>query len=374
MKMKKRLLYSGKRSLIIAVSLFIITASTSAQTYERSKHIEKAYPINNTTEIQISNKYGNVHIVTWEKDSVKIEIDVLVRANKQSKADKIYDYINFEFTGNEYYVIAKTLFQSNRKSVWNELSDIAKTIFSSGNKAQIDYKIYLPSSNPLKIENKFGNIYTTNHSNEIEIILSNGDLKAHAFEGNTRIEIEFGNVNIKSISEATLEVNYAQFNADIADKITLRSKSSEIRIEDIGELDINSRRDKFYLNTVGKINGEASFSYFNIQNITELIALTTNYGEINIDNFLQGFQLMSINSKYTDYKLVFPENLNIDLEINHDSKTEIDYPVTFENLKKKSKNVEEETFITYGLIGEQTEETARIDIDTKSGQIIILQF
>ena len=373
MKMKKRLLYNGNKALILAAMLFF-TAGMYAQTYERSKHINKSYHINNTTEIQISNKYGNVHIVTWEKDSVKFEIDVLVRANKQAKVDKIYDYIDFEFTGNEYYVIAKTLFQNDRKSVWSELSDIAKTLFSSDNKAQIDYKVYVPSKNPIKITNKFGNIYTTEHENDIEINLSNGDLKAHAFNGKSKIEIEFGNANVKHIADAVLEINYAQFSADEADKISLKSKSSEIRIEHLNELDLNSRRDKLYLNTVGKINGEASFSYFYIQNLIELIVVTTSYGEINIENFLPEFQLMGINSNYTDYNLSFPDDLYIDLEINHDSRTIIDYPSTFKNFKKKVKNTEEETYITYGFIGEQIGEPARIDIDTKSGKIIMHQY
>lgn len=372
-KMKKRLPYSGNRNIIIAALLFI-AGGLHAQSYERSKHISESYPINNATEIQVNNKYGNVHVFTWDKDSVRIEIDVLVRANKQSKVDKIYDYIDFEFTGNEYYVIAKTLFQNNRNSVWSELTDIAKTIFSSENKAQIDYEIYVPASNPIKISNKFGNIYTTDHNNEIEIILSNGDLKAHAFNGKSLINIEFGTANVNHIRNATLEINYAQFNADIAEKIIMRSKSSEIRIEDLKELDVNSRRDKLYLNTVGNISGEASFSYFYIKNIYDMMVLSTDYGEINIDNFLQGFQLLDVNSNYTDYNLIMPKNIYFDLELNHNSRTVIDYPGTFTNLKKKTKNAEEETYVIYGFIGEQSGEPARIDIDTKSGKIVILQY
>ena len=123
------------------------------------------------------NKYGDIHLIPWEKDSVVFEIDFSVTSNKQAKVDKIFDYVDFDFKATAYYVIAQTVFEG-QNSFWREMADVASTIFSSGTNTRIDYTVYFPAGNDVRIENKFGNIYTTDHTGKVDITLSNGDLKA----------------------------------------------------------------------------------------------------------------------------------------------------------------------------------------------------
>ena len=68
-----------------------------AQQYEKSRKLTKVYPATTETTVQILNKYGNIHILPWDEDSIRFEISIKVEANKQSKVEKTYDNIEIEF-------------------------------------------------------------------------------------------------------------------------------------------------------------------------------------------------------------------------------------------------------------------------------------
>ena len=65
------------------------------QTYERTRFESRSFKVYDKTSLEIINKYGNIHLFNWEKDSVRIEIKLEVKANKEAKVDKIFDYIEF---------------------------------------------------------------------------------------------------------------------------------------------------------------------------------------------------------------------------------------------------------------------------------------
>lgn len=352
----------------MAIGIFS-TFLTIGQTYEKNKHISRSFEVTGMTEIQINNKYGTIHVIPWEKDSVRFEIDLKVKANKESKVDKIYEYIDFEFTSTSYYVIAQTVFTNKRNSFWTELSDITNMIFSGGNKAEIDYIVYLPDKNPIKISNKFGNIYCTDHNGKAEINISNGDIKAHDFTGITNITLEFGRGNIHSIQSGTLQVNYSEINVEQSENLKVSGKSATINIESINELHLESRRDKVNIGKASKIFGETSFSYTTIDKLERNITLKTEYGEIRIESLAEGFRFAGINSTYTDIFMTLPANMGLNLEISHDDRTDISMPPTFDKIKTESKDPGSGTLITYGSIGEIQRDPSRINITTQSGHL-----
>ncbi len=156
--------------LIILVAIGLIGSGVArTQTFEKSRQESRTFKVYEQTTLEIENKYGNIHVFPWAKDSVKIEIDLQVKANKQSKVDKIFDYISFEFSDSKYYVIARTEFRANQSSFWAEVTDVANTVFSGNNKTQINYNIFLPATMDIKLENKFGNIYCTDHAGKFEV-------------------------------------------------------------------------------------------------------------------------------------------------------------------------------------------------------------
>ncbi|MFO7613935.1 MAG: hypothetical protein R6W71_04770, partial [Bacteroidales bacterium] len=282
----------------------ILAAGTAAnaQTYERSRSLRKAFRAGPNVEVQIINKYGDIHIVPWSKDSVVFEIDLTVISNKQARVDKIFDYIDFSFKSTAYYVIAQTVFKG-QSNFWTEMTDIAGMIFSTGTTTRIDYTIYYPAINDLKIDNKFGNIYTTEHPGKVDITLSNGDMKAHAFLGPARLKLDFGIANVDQVTNANISLGYAELIIENAGELNLETRSSKININSSGKIHMNSRRDRYSIRESDEISGDLFFSYLTLDKARSRINLKSNYGDIKVMGISGQFQRMDFISQYSDITL-----------------------------------------------------------------------
>lgn len=355
----------GKGMLVLMISM-LMTGVIFAQSYEKSSKITKSFYATEEAEIQISNKYGNIHVIPWEKDSVRFEIELSVRANKESKVDNLFDNVDFDFTSTRYYVIAKTVFHKN-----TFFKDISNQIFSGDNNIQIDYYINIPAQCKITIDNKFGNIYSTNHYGEVAITLSNGDLKINDLHQDSKISVEFGNTYINSMTSGSLKVNYGDLELGSVDNLEFEGKSANANINQAGMMTINSRRDKLNITRVDSFKGEMSFSYINIKELGEEMLLTTKYGDLNVDSFNTGFSLMNIGSEYTDIKLFVENDFQYNLEIFHDNKTTLKLP---DDLKIENELVDENTgkSKTWGSTAE-AENLPEIKVSNKSGYVSVIR-
>ena len=363
---------SCKSTLLIAIALALQLGAVG-QTYERSRTVNRSFAVKPNTEIQVINKYGNIHMVRWEKDSVRFEIELVVKGNKQSKIQKNFEMIDFDFTKTDYYVIARTTFEANKGAFWDELSDLANTIFSGSNRTQIDYKVYVPGSCPIKLDNKFGNVYIGDQHAPADIAISNGDLKANAFHDDLKLEIDFGKAGIRNVKSAEIIAGYAEMDIKRADKLKIDSKSSTFDLGLVGEIHVESRRDEINIEEIGVLSGNLSFSELKIEYFTEYSNMTVNYGSMDFQSVSEAFRQIRVNAKYTDIDLNFDRNAAFEISLEHDDKTDISLPPAAKGLEKKEVKDRDGFYRTEGLIGQGTK-LPRVDISIESGHIFITHY
>jgi len=348
-----------------------ISLSSGGQTYENSRTLRKAFRIASNVEVQLINKYGDIHLVPWEKDSVVFDIAFSVTSNKQARADKIFDYVDFDFKATAYYVIAQTVFEG-QNTFWSEMADVASTIFSSGTSTRIDYTVYLPAGNDIRIENKFGNIYTTDHTGKVDITLSNGDMKAHTFSGPTRLKIEFGNVSIDEVTNGYISLGYAELNLEKAGDINFETRSSRLYLNTSENLHLDSKRDRYYIKSVAELTGDLFFSYLNLDKATSKINIKTNYGDVKLLDISENFYRMDFSSHYSDITLYMDEDHLYELEITRDDRSQVISSATL--LSKKEDPVEgaEDTFRSVITAGSSGKSVVPVTINIKSGKIYLM--
>jgi hypothetical protein len=351
------------------VLLFGLHASVLVfgQTVEKSKTLSRSFALGSDTEIEISNKYGNIHLITWKKDSVRFEIELKVKGPKQSKVDKTFNYINFNFQSTKYYIIVQTVFEGS--SFWNDVSDLTGTVFSSNTKTTINYTVYLPADALLKIVNKYGNIYATDHSGKVDIELSNGDLKAHHFSGNTTISTEFGNSSIAKIDEGKLNISYGELYLDVAGNLQLETKSSEIHLTAANKLQIDSKRDKYFIQEVNSLSGSSYFSRIAIQQINHSISFNTKYGDVDIKGYSDDFVTFKMKTHDTDLTLHFTDDKQYELKMVVDGETQVYYSSDITNIKSKDLNDKEKHIEVDCVVGENTSKVIPMTINSQAGSL-----
>jgi len=358
---------------LIFLGVFMITGvwGINAQTYEKSRSESKTFKVYDQTSLEIQNKYGNIHLFPWDNDSVKIEIDLLVKANKQSKVDKIFDYINFEFSDSKYYIIARTEFRTNKSSFWSEVSDVANTVFSGNNKTQINYNVYLPASMDIKLENKFGNIYCTDHAGKFEVVLANGDFKANHLSGECSLDFGFGNAGIGSVDYGKIKLNYGELELESANSLEFQSKSSTIKISDIKTLKLESKRDKYFIEEVSSISGNTSFSYVTINGFSSNLKMESEYGELKLSGIEPGYNLIELSTGYTDVYLNIPNDFHADLTILYSESTATYFPDEMKDFKKETLGEKKDQFKITGIMGDPGRTNGEVKLTVKSGKLAI---
>jgi len=364
--MKKTLV---KRLILPVLLMFCVSAS--GQYYRKSRRITKSYKADENTELSIKNKYGNIQLITWDKDSVKMEIKIEVKAKKESKADMNLKNVDVAFVDSEYYIEANTTF-AGEGSFWTDVKSKTETVFAGENKTQISYKVYLPSHLSLEIENKYGNIYATDYEGPLNILLSNGDLKANALNGKTSIDLQYGYANIKFIKRGKLQLkNHTELDLGEAIELKIESRSSRISIEKIDKLTVNSSKDKYYLKEVNTIDAKTSFSFIEIQQLSGSITLVGRYGDLEIRKLTKEVDKVTFNTESTDITINRTPNQSFYLELIYDEKAELYFSDELKVKSTNKENEEEELVKTKGFLGKAVPDATPINGTMKSGIIRI---
>lgn len=305
------------RKIIITGLISLIIPVFVAAQFTETKQISKRFKITPETRVEITNKYGRIKINTWEKDSVVFDIKIKVEEKKLSKLEKTMDEVDFDFIKSQHFVIARTKVGENRSGLEKEIVNFKESVLQSGAKIEIEFVVWMPKTNQLKVENKFGDIYIDDYLGDIEINLSNGNLKSHDFQGKTTLVLSFADATINQISNGRLDCNYSDIYIKKAGDIRVASKSSDFEIIEITSLNTDSRRDKFRIQMIDLLDAQGSFTNYRITELNDKLNLKTEYGDLDIEKASVNFNSIYVESKSTDVNLSFNEKSVFGFEITH---------------------------------------------------------
>jgi hypothetical protein len=357
-----------KYKLIILLSI-LVSSSSYAQIID-AKHIEKRYKVSESSVVEISNKYGKVHIIQWDKDSVEFNIDVKVRGSNEEKVNKLMKTVDFDFTATKYYVIAQTHIKTGNSGFIGDIINIAESLANSDSYVEINYVVMMPSYIELKIDNKYGDVYIGDQFAPFKLNLSNGNFKGNKLTGDLDVTMKFGDATIREIQKGVINISYGSLEVDDAHELRVESKSSKIDIDGVELLRIDSRRDKINLKEVNIIRGTTNFSDIWIYQLYESTDLNMTYGSVNSDNTSNAFSLIKLVSSYTDVNLFFEAGSSfiMDLKLRE---TPVNYPKEMADIMENMVNKEEKRSIMTGTLGANPK--SQVKIEAERGVINLYQ-
>src|SRR5665647_1368536 len=139
-KMKKS---DKKPVMFFLISLLLTSSSIFAQ--EVTKEYHKEYTAG-TKSLDISNRYGDVVIQSWNKDQIVIDVKVTVEMSNKEKAQRFLDYIDVQFSEGSNAITAKTVIDDKFNF----------TGWGDSRKFSIDYNIKMPVGTDLTLANRYG--------------------------------------------------------------------------------------------------------------------------------------------------------------------------------------------------------------------------
>ena len=264
---------------IILLIGFIALASTAIANeepkVEKKKTYSKSYPVSSNDKISLSNQFGEMKIMTWDKNEVKVDVSITAKADDDKRAQEILDKITIEDGKGSGGVYFKTKFA---KDQWNDDKDKGRDRDREDRKShrnegmEINYAVYLPAGNTLNAENQFGAMIVPDYRGEATITSKFGSLKAGKISNGKSVSVEFGTGEIAQLNGGKLTfkfsnaVSVGKLTGDVEAVFEFCDKIKVNLDNDVKDLDIKNSYSKLYIdinkNFSAKYDISTSFGEF----------------------------------------------------------------------------------------------------------------
>jgi hypothetical protein len=356
-KMKKSVF---KPRILLTLIAVLLSFSLAAQ--EVSKEYHKEYKADKNTTLDISNRYGNVVITSWDKDQVVIDVKVTVSHSDKSKAEKFLGMIDVQFSEGANTITAKTVIEDNFNfSGWGNNREF-----------KINYSVKMPYSTNLTLANRYGNT-------DIDEL-----------RGLVNLDIKYGSIEVDKLTRGKenqinkLVIAYSRGTIAEAGWLDLNVRyTNPLSIEKSQALLIDSRYSKLKIGETSSIVSDAKYDTYNIEKINNLVLMTgyttvnigiltkklTNegsYGSLTIDDIPAGFESLDVSVRYSGVRLGIAESANYRLE-GKSSYGGIKYNEDNFNFQKKI--VENTSSEISGVVGKESSPASTVKVSTSYGTI-----
>jgi len=291
--------------LLIPLAIF---ATEKEGKYKKTKVIDKVFKVSKDATLNISNKYGNIDIVTWNENKIAITVKITTNGDDEDKVKKRLEEITVEFDSNSTYVSAKTIIEKNSASwnLWGEKNNVTM---------EINYQIKMPLTNNVNLTNDYGGI------------------NLNKLEGKAKINCDYGKLNIGELLNTSNTINIDYTNNSTISYMkngTVNADYSTLRIDKSGNIDLNADYSHLAFGTINRINYSCDYGSLKMGHV-EAIAGTSDYMNLTIDKLLgsgtfnldygslkieelgQHLKELNIQSSYTHLKLGLHPNASFDI-------------------------------------------------------------
>ncbi len=338
---------------IFLVLLVLLFTAYLVEAEELSKTVQKSFNIKSDTRIDVNNKYGNIIIKNWDKNVFELKVTVDAKGSSASKTQRILDAIDIDISDR---------ISSGELSVYTDIGNI------NGNSSfSVHYEISMPGTNPMRLENSFGNIFMGSHAGDLKVTVKYGQLMAEDLEfAEVRIDFSSSRCEIESLKKGSLDLRYSKLSVEELGDVEISSQFSDVEIEKAGNLVMNGKYGNIELETVNSIKGDIQFAGVDIEYLGEALDLKAKHGD--------GIKLENVNRKFNK---IYIDNQFSSVEINLENGTEalLDFNLEFGNLRAHGDGINFNRVIKdhnsseySGFLGDK-DASSEIRVSTKYGNI-----
>lgn len=297
-----------------------------------TQSIKKEYDLNPEGLTAINNAYGTVEVLAWDRDRVRIEVIITVRAMTDSEAQTIFDRIRIDFSNSANEARAVTHISSS-SSWWG--GSYSKGDFT------IDYKVHIPRTGSLQVENKYGDLRVDPFLGNANIEVKYGNFQLDGVGKDVQATLAYGNGKVVKARDVNLQLSYSKMQLDDVRNLTTTSKYSKTTLLRASTIKASSKYDNFNIGKVRDFTFEGNYNNLFLED-AETVSLFSKYTDIRIEklsqrgqfdmqyggatmHLLKGFGDLQLNGRYTNFKLSVDEDSSYQLEASG-SYSGISYP------------------------------------------------
>lgn len=353
----------------IAAFLLFFVIPLGAQDESANKSFSKSVSVGRETKLEVINRYGDINISTWNKDSAYITAEIEAYAPDRTRLDKLIAGINVSITGTGSLVRAETVFEREATVLLESFKEFTGKLIDYGSRVRINYFINIPDYVDIDIRNQFGDISAEDNKGTISIDLSNGDFRANSLNRVSELNLDFGDAVIGSVMSAKIITSFSKIKIDRIDELDLSSTSSRFDLVKAGLVEIESRKDKFFIGEISTITGASWFTDYSMEYLVTAADLDLKFGSCDIGRIDGRFDNIVIKSANADIKADFEPSAAYEYEIRQ-ANAFVVLPDNKTRAEKETVNENRKEYLLTGKVGTGTGKS-RLKIDASRGNVNI---
>lgn len=299
----------------------------------KEKNIKKAYYVNPNATLSIDNSYGTISVTTWNEDKIELDISIKVSGDNENWVNQRIETIAVDIVALKGMISAKTILgNSNYKA------------HGKNNNFEINYTLKIPKNGSVKLNNKYGNISTSDLYAEADIKCKYGKVILGRLSGNSTLEMEYcSNSSIAFLKNGMVTAKYSNLKIGETTKLDLISDYTDIEIEQSDAIKYNSKYGKIRIQNVKTLDASGNYLTIKIGEVFDYLKLNTKYSSLAIQSINAKANSVTVVAGYTGINIGYHTNFAFDFNVllkyanfKYDSDLEIDSKEEVSNSKKYS--------------------------------------
>ncbi len=351
----------SKSGLLLLLALTITGLSLEAQ--EVSKDYHKEYTTNENTSLSINNKYGDVIVRTWERNSIVIDVKVTILLPSRERAEKLLSYIDVIFSEEGDNISARTFIDEKFSFTgWGNTS----------RRFSIDYTVSMPKGTDLAVVNRYGDTELGEHRGKVSLDIKYGDLKAEELSrGNVKplsyLNIAYGKADIEEAGWLDVTARYSgSMRIGKSQALLLDSRYSKLNLQETSSVVADSKYDNIRIGTINNFVIDCGYADIVIETLNRKLVFDGEYGSFTIEEIPEGFEDLEVKTRYTGVRL----------GIDHNASYQLDARLSYGDLRfdsdrfRHKRQIIENTSKEFsGIMGEEEAPASKVSISSSYGTV-----
>ena len=278
---------------------------------EQRRHLSRSYAVPKEGRgFSLNTRYGRVQINPWNKKGIKVEAELVARAETDAGARLVLDALGvqwLEYDCKTGGVAVSTLFGPALRGR------------AGGCRYEVNYTVWLPRATALRVSNSFGEVNIAGDlTGPTELAVEYGALRTGRLSGpRNLVRIGNGDCNIAFAGRASIDASYARLRLNEGTTVDLRNNFSEIDIGTVEDLTVHSKYGDVALGTVRSLRGSSGYSRFTIDKLDEALDMAVRYcPDFVVRDMGANFRQVNLDGGFSTIRLGFAETPSFRFDVS----------------------------------------------------------
>ncbi len=271
---------------------------------EQRRHFSRSIKVTKVGQpFSLDTRYGRVRVSAWDKPEMKVEAELIARAETPAAATQLLDGLSVQWL--DYDARTGGLAVSSQFG-----PELKGKCSSAGCRYEISYTVWLPNTTALHIKTKFADVAVAGDwQGPARLDVNYGTLRTARLNGTGNVvHIANGDATLPYAQQATLRADYARLRLDAGEQIELLTNYSDVDMGTVRDLTVHSKYGDVALGSVRTLRGSSGYSHFSVDKLSEGLDMAVRYcPDFEVRDMGANFRQVTLDGGYSTIRLGFAE-------------------------------------------------------------------